>query len=81
MAFAAPALLLARGAIGGSAAAARSRSGLAWLLAGLAVSLAGYALWWQMPHRAELYELLDYPAYNHFDSGVFNFTLNPNLPS
>ncbi len=35
----------------------------------------------QMQHRAELYELLDYPAYNHFDSGVFNFTLNPNLPS
>ncbi|TFC19572.1 methylisocitrate lyase [Cryobacterium algoritolerans] len=35
----------------------------------------------EMQHRAELYELLDYPAYNHFDSGVFNFTLNPNLPS
>jgi methylisocitrate lyase len=34
-----------------------------------------------MQHRAELYDLLDYPAYNRFDSGVFNFTLNPHLPS
>ena len=35
----------------------------------------------EMQHRAELYDLLDYPAYSHFDSGVFNFTLNPHLPS
>jgi methylisocitrate lyase len=30
----------------------------------------------QMQTRAELYELLDYEAYNHFDSGVFNFDLS-----
>jgi methylisocitrate lyase len=29
----------------------------------------------QMQTRAELYRLLDYEAYNHFDSGVFNFSL------
>ena len=29
-----------------------------------------------MQTRAELYELLDYEAYNHFDSGVFNFDLS-----
>jgi methylisocitrate lyase len=28
--------------------------------------------------RARLYELLDYEAYNTFDSGVFNFTLETN---
>ena len=28
-----------------------------------------------MQTRAELYELLDYAAYNHFDSGIFNFSL------
>ena len=26
-----------------------------------------------MQHRAELYELIDYEGYNHFDSSVFNF--------
>ena len=30
----------------------------------------------EMQTRAELYELLDYVAYNHFDSGVFNFDLS-----
>ncbi len=29
-----------------------------------------------MQHRADLYELIDYESYNHFDSGVFNFTLD-----
>jgi methylisocitrate lyase len=29
-----------------------------------------------MQTRAELYELLDYEAYNTFDSGVFNFDLS-----
>ncbi|GAA4288539.1 methylisocitrate lyase [Georgenia daeguensis] len=28
-----------------------------------------------MQHRARLYELLDYEAYNHFDTGIFNFTV------
>ncbi|KAB1642633.1 methylisocitrate lyase [Gulosibacter chungangensis] len=27
----------------------------------------------EMQHRADLYELLDYEAYNHFDTSVFNF--------
>ncbi|KQX05240.1 MULTISPECIES: methylisocitrate lyase [unclassified Leifsonia] len=26
-----------------------------------------------MQHRAELYELIDYEGYNHFDSSIFNF--------
>ncbi|WP_300265761.1 methylisocitrate lyase [Microbacterium sp.] len=30
----------------------------------------------EMQHRADLYELIDYEAYNHFDSGVFNFTIS-----
>ncbi len=29
----------------------------------------------EMQHRADLYELIDYESYNHFDSGVFNFTV------
>ena len=29
----------------------------------------------RMQTRARLYELLDYEAYNEFDSGIFNFTL------
>jgi methylisocitrate lyase len=32
----------------------------------------------EMQTRARLYELLDYEAYNAFDSGVFNFTLENN---
>ncbi len=28
-----------------------------------------------MQHRADLYDLIDYESYNHFDSGVFNFTI------
>lgn len=32
----------------------------------------------EMQHRADLYELIDYESYNHFDSGVFNFTLENN---
>lgn len=31
----------------------------------------------EMQTRARLYELLDYEAYGTFDSGVFNFTLEP----
>jgi len=30
----------------------------------------------EMQTRAELYQLLDYEAYNRFDSGIFNFTLS-----
>jgi methylisocitrate lyase len=30
----------------------------------------------RMQTRAELYRLLDYEAYNRFDSGIFNFTLS-----
>lgn len=30
----------------------------------------------RMQTRAELYSLLDYEAYNRFDSGIFNFTLS-----
>lgn len=30
----------------------------------------------EMQHRADLYDLIDYESYNHFDSGVFNFTVN-----
>jgi methylisocitrate lyase len=29
----------------------------------------------EMQHRADLYELIDYESYNHFDSAVFNFTI------
>ncbi|MBN9176596.1 MAG: methylisocitrate lyase [Microbacterium sp.] len=29
----------------------------------------------QMQHRADLYDLLDYEAYNHFDQSVFNFQI------
>ncbi|WP_353114228.1 methylisocitrate lyase [Microbacterium sp.] len=29
----------------------------------------------EMQHRADLYDLLDYEQYNHFDQGVFNFTV------
>lgn len=28
-----------------------------------------------MQHRSELYDLIDYEGYNHFDSSIFNFTL------
>lgn len=29
----------------------------------------------EMQHRAELYDLIDYASYNHFDASVFNFQL------
>lgn len=29
----------------------------------------------EMQHRADLYELVDYEEYNHFDTSVFNFTV------
>lgn len=29
----------------------------------------------EMQHRADLYDLLDYESYNHFDTNVFNFTI------
>ena len=28
-----------------------------------------------MQHRADLYELVDYEGYNHFDTSVFNFEI------
>lgn len=30
----------------------------------------------EMQHRADLYKLIDYEEYNHFDSSVFNFTVD-----
>lgn len=30
----------------------------------------------RMQHRSRLYELLDYPGYNEFDSDIFNFTVS-----
>ncbi|WP_104127054.1 methylisocitrate lyase [Cryobacterium sp. Y57] len=33
----------------------------------------------EMQHRADLYELLDYASYSQFDSGIFDFTLNPHI--
>ncbi|TDW29240.1 methylisocitrate lyase [Cryobacterium psychrophilum] len=35
----------------------------------------------EMQHRADLYELLEYSEYSHFDSGIFDFTLNPHITS
>ena len=29
----------------------------------------------EMQHRADLYDLIDYEAYNHFDQSVFNFQI------
>lgn len=29
----------------------------------------------EMQHRSELYELVDYEGYNHFDTSIFNFTV------
>jgi len=29
----------------------------------------------EMQHRSELYELIDYEGYNHFDTSIFNFTI------
>jgi methylisocitrate lyase len=29
----------------------------------------------QMQHRADLYELIDYEGYNHFDTSVFDFQI------
>ncbi|MFF2277672.1 methylisocitrate lyase [Agromyces sp. NPDC058126] len=29
----------------------------------------------EMQHRSELYELIDYEGYNHFDTSIFNFTV------
>jgi methylisocitrate lyase len=28
-----------------------------------------------MQHRADLYELIDYEGYNHFDTSIFNFSV------
>lgn len=33
----------------------------------------------EMQTRAQLYETLDYEAYNHFDSGIFNFDLDTHI--
>ena len=30
----------------------------------------------EMQHRADLYDLIDYEGYNHFDTSVFNFTID-----
>ncbi|KFF60863.1 methylisocitrate lyase [Cryobacterium sp. MLB-32] len=35
----------------------------------------------EMQHRSDLYELLDYSEYSQFDSGIFDFTLNPHITS
>ncbi|ASD21282.1 MULTISPECIES: methylisocitrate lyase [Cryobacterium] len=48
-------------------------------VAGLDTILAEGSLTSRLPDmqtRAELYRLLDYEAYNRFDSGIFNFTLS-----
>ncbi len=29
----------------------------------------------EMQHRADLYDLIDYPSYNQFDANVFNFQI------
>ena len=29
----------------------------------------------EMQHRAELYDLIDYEGYNHFDSSIFDFQI------
>jgi methylisocitrate lyase len=29
----------------------------------------------EMQHRADLYDLIDYEDYNHFDTSVFNFQI------
>ena len=29
----------------------------------------------EMQHRADLYDLIDYEGYNHFDTSVFNFQI------
>lgn len=29
----------------------------------------------EMQHRSELYDLIDYEGYNHFDTSIFNFTI------
>ena len=34
----------------------------------------------EMQHRSELYELIDYEGYNHFDTSIFNFTVAPLTP-
>jgi len=35
----------------------------------------------EMQHRADLYKLLEYSEYSHFDSDIFDFTLNPHITS
>jgi methylisocitrate lyase len=30
----------------------------------------------EMQHRADLYDLIDYESYNHFDTNVFNFRID-----
>jgi methylisocitrate lyase len=30
----------------------------------------------EMQHRADLYDLIDYEQYNHFDQDIFNFTID-----
>jgi len=33
----------------------------------------------EMQHRADLYDLVDYESYNHFDTNVFNFRIDKEL--
>ncbi|SFR31599.1 methylisocitrate lyase [Microbacterium azadirachtae] len=33
----------------------------------------------EMQHRSDLYDLIDYESYNHFDTNVFNFTIDKEL--
>jgi len=30
----------------------------------------------EMQHRADLYDLIDYESYNHFDTNVFTFRID-----
>ncbi len=77
LAFAAPALLLGREAMRGSEEGGRGRSALAWLLAGLCVSLAVYVLAWQLPHRAELARVNHYYLFEQMmPHGFFAFVRN-----
>jgi len=34
----------------------------------------------EMQHRADLYDLIDYESYNHFDTNVFTFTIDTTPP-
>jgi len=33
----------------------------------------------EMQHRADLYDLIDYEQYNHFDTSIYNFSVSPPI--